>query len=65
MRDYTKKNKKKAPRAFKKKTKKPLDLKGFFRKRLKVAAGSAIIVLSGGVLYGGWFYVAAWNKDCC
>lgn len=57
MRDYTKKNKKKAPRAFKKKVKKPRDLKGFFRKGLMVAVSCAITGVTAGVLYGAWFYV--------
>ena len=57
MRDYTKKNRKKAPRAFRKKIKKPLDIKGFFRKGLKVVVNFTIVVASAGVLYGCWFYV--------
>ena len=57
MRDYTKKNKKKAPRAFRKKPKKTIDIKRFFRKGLKVVVNFTIVVASAGVFYGCWLYV--------
>lgn len=57
MRDYTKKKKKKAPRAHRKKNQSSFNFKAFLQKAGKVVVNVMILIVAVSILYGSWFFV--------
>ncbi len=54
MRDYSRKNKKRASRNHRKKKGQTFDLKGFIKRCARLVVHVALLIGIGGTLYGGW-----------